>query len=125
MPCAPCGRKAGDLVTVECPRCVVRGQSGARWHATGRRNTNKHQRRRAELVCDVCGYAFSSSLPAAMEAAEAISGPDDGQPPTVAPPPAPIPQPSLPGTRVLRQGNLTPVGSMAKDWKQRAYGDDE
>ena len=115
-------------MTVTCPKCSVRGQSGERWHATGRRNTNRYGRRRAELVCDVCGYAFSSGLPAALEAAEGVSGVDDVQPPPKSPA-APRVLRVIPGTfvqppEVRRQRELEPVGALVKDWKLKQAGDE-
>lgn len=104
-------------MTVECPRCANHGQQGHQWHATGVRNTNRHGRRRAVLICDVCGYAFSSGLPAAMAAAEAI-GPDDYVPP-IDEETAVVPQPSIPGTRVLQPSPFTKVDELAVDWKQK------
>jgi len=114
-------------ISIDCPKCVIRGQKGTRWHATGQRNSNRFGMRRAELVCDVCGYAFSSGRPAALAAAEAISGPDTvipSQPREVV-----IPAPMLPGTDIpqprLRKIGLQAIGALVKDWKQRAYGGDE
>jgi len=113
-------------MTVTCPKCVVRGQKGERWHATGGRNTNRHGMRRAELVCDVCGYAFSSGWPAALAAAEAISGPDT-EPAIVRPAEIRVPQPSLPGAHVqpvLRKSDLSSIGALVNDWKKKQAGDE-
>jgi hypothetical protein len=56
-------------VIVECPKC---GKAD-RWHATGRFNENRYRRRRAELICNACAYAFSSGLPDAIAAGEATA----------------------------------------------------
>lgn len=109
-------------MTVECPKCAIRGQRGLKWHATGRRNTNRHGRRRALLVCDSCGYTFSSALPAAMAAVEVLSGPDD-----YAPPLRTLKQPALPGASVQQPpaSLFTRVRDLLYDWKRKQAGDDE
>lgn len=106
-------------VAVECPRCFK-----ARWHATGAFNVNRHGLKRAECVCESCGYAFSSGRPAALEAAAAVRGPEDTPP--VEPPPIAVPQPSLPHARVLQQPReFTTVGALVRDFKQLQTGEDE
>lgn len=104
---------------VDCPRCFR-----SRWHATGAFNVNRHGLKRAECICDSCGYAFSSGRPEALEKATAARGPEDTQP--VEPPPIAVPQPSLPHARVLQQkGDFAAVGSLVKDFKRLQGKDDE
>jgi len=108
---------------VECPRCFK-----AKWHATGLFNVNRHKLRRAECVCESCGYMFSSGRPEAITAGELIRGPEEiqaieGQAPD---PPVRVPQPSLPHARVLQQpSEFTAVGSLVKDFKRLQAGEDE
>lgn len=101
---------------VECPKCWK-----ARWHATGRFNENRHGLRRAECICDSCGYAFSSGRPEAIAAGEAViaaSGPEaEWLPPLVQ-----VPVPTLPHTSIRQP---VQVGSLAKDWKQKQLGNDD
>jgi len=130
-------------MTVECPKCHKAG----RWHATGRFDRNRHQLRRAELICDVCRYAFSSGLPEAMAAGELVAA-TFGQAPAAPTPaiPQPLPLEVLPvdpcegepaaGTaglpRLARRvssstgatGNsMTRVGTLAVDYRQRQTGE--
>lgn len=104
-------------VSVDCPKCLK-----SRWHATGRFNHNRHGLRRAECVCEFCGYAFSSGRPIAIEAGERIVAENGGTAP-VDPPLVRVPQPTLPHTSIPRA--LASVGSLAKDWKQKQSGGDE
>lgn len=106
------------MSAVYCPRCFKEG----RWHATGRFNENRHGRRRAELVCDGCHYAFSSGRPEAVTEGDRVRGdvPSVDAPAEVR---SVIPQVSLPGTRP-RQNDFSAVGSLAADWKVRQAGDE-
>lgn len=51
-------------IAVECFRCFK-----AQWHATGRFEANRRGLRRAECVCDGCGYVFFSGRESAIQAA--------------------------------------------------------
>lgn len=106
------------MSAVFCPHCYRENK----WHATGQFNVNRHNRRRAELVCDGCGYAFSSGRPDAMAEGERVRGevPSEDAPRELH---AVIPQMSLPGTRP-RQDDFTAVGSLVPDWKNRQAGDE-
>jgi hypothetical protein len=103
---------------VECPKCVLRS-TASRWHATGRFSTSRHGLRRAELVCGVCGYVFSSGRAEAIAAGEAVAA---AAPPP--PPPAPTKQPTLPHAAVRQPSDLTPVGAIARDFKKLQAGDE-
>lgn len=98
----------------DCPKCAR-----AKWHATGRFNVNRHGLRRAALVCDHCGYAFSSGRQDAIAAGEALGGVVEVEPDVR----SIIPAPTLPGTRI-RQPGLLPVGALVNDWKVRQSGED-
>lgn len=111
------------MSAVQCFRCHAE-----KWHATGRFNTSRHGVRRAELVCDACGYRFSSGYPAAIEAAAAERGECEITPET---PAVVVPQPTLPveGAHVRRdQGFVSPRGwaqRLAEDFKFKQAGDRE
>lgn len=104
--------------TTDCWKCFR-----SKWKATGRFDFNRNGRRRALLICEACGYAFSSGKPDAIAAAEAVADPDADMS-------AVIPQRSLPHTRIPQQGDheMTRVGSMAvaldRDWKAKQAGDE-
>lgn len=101
---------------VECPKCFR-----ARWHATGRFNVNRHGLKRAECVCEVCGYAFSSGRPEAIAAGEAITVPQSDAPSTDT-------EPSTDFRSRLRsaaeRGGMVPVGALVGDWKIKQAGDE-
>lgn len=62
-------------LSVTCYRCWK-----SQWHATGRFEANRRGLRRAECVCDACGYVFFSGRETALTAAHvalAASGPSD------------------------------------------------
>jgi hypothetical protein len=92
--------------SVDCFKCLA-----SVWHATGRFNTSRRGLRRAELVCDACGYGFSSARPEAIAAAEAILQPEPARPirgnaRMVYVPPS--------------RSGLTAAGPLAQDWKRKA-----
>lgn len=102
-------------MTVDCPRCFK-----ARWHATGRFNVNRHDRRRAELICDACGYAFASALPEALTTGETVAVTLPSPPPPRVP--VATKQPYLSPTAAP---TMTPVAQLARDFRKLAAGDDE
>lgn len=101
---------------LECPKCWR-----TRWHATGRRNHNRHGMLRAELVCESCSYVFSSGRPEALTAAEGVTAADVALPEPV---PSLAPQPSIPGTRVSQPSSFTKVGSLMTDFRKKQAGED-
>lgn len=110
------------MTTTDCYKCL-----SSKWRATGRFNENRFGRRRAELVCETCGYAFSSGKPDGIEAGELAkaSGVNDTEMAAV------IPQRTIPGTRVqqpIGEPEMTRVGSLGKaldrDWKSAQAGDE-
>lgn len=118
-----------------CPRCVIYGRPGARWHATGRFITKIKFGRAfiaAELACDSpeCrGRTWTTGLPYAIDAGQrvrtdrgdppyALNDPSDPQPGTTQE------QPPLPHSRVHQPSGLTGVGRMAQDFRRRQSGDD-
>jgi hypothetical protein len=54
-------------------RCYVAQKPGQPWKATGRFNENHRGLRRAEVQCETCGYVWSTGLPDAIEAGEAVA----------------------------------------------------
>lgn len=101
----------------DCPKCAR-----AKWHATGHFNVNRHGLRRAALVCDACGYAFSSGRQDAIAAGEALGGVVEVEPAVR----SVVPAPTLPGTRIRQTvGGLSPVGTLAHDWKTRQSGGED
>jgi len=109
-------------MTVTCPCCVVHARPGQKWHGTGAFNQNRHGLRRAELVCDVCGYRWSSGLPAAIDAGAAERG--DNELPPVNAPPVPVPQPSLPipGLHVPTSQPFASTRALVEDFRRRQTG---
>lgn len=118
---------------VECPRTNShRAGSRPRWIATGESNTNRSGLRRAVLRCLVpgCGYYWSSALPEAIEAGEALAADPETAP--TEPCPVPVPQPTLPMSTGRRNQPVS-VGELVKsvnynrvmDAKRRASGDSE
>lgn len=95
--------------TTDCYRCWR-----SKWKATGRFNTNRHGIRRAELICDMCGYAFSSGKPDAIQAGEAATA--------TLPVPKPMQQPAV---RLQGRQDMAGVGSLATDWKAKQAGEAE
>ena len=110
------------MAPIDCPKC-----HGTRWHASGHIHTSRRNLQRAELVCDRCGYHFTSGLPKALDAAAAERG-DCELTPDV---PVAVPQPSLtlPGAHVRRHQGFVGVGELARravaDYKRRQIGEDE
>jgi hypothetical protein len=102
-------------MTVECPRC-----HRAKWHVTGATDTNRFQRLRAAVVCDACGYVWSTGLPAAMQALEAwraAHGDEPSESPRTepAPPTVPVPAPTLfGGTLVPQSQGFVKVGALRR-----------
>lgn len=103
-------------VAVECFRC-----GRAQWHATGRFERNRRGLRRAECICDACGYTFFSGRPIAMDAALVALGDVDA----VAPPtPTMEPLPRLKPPPASSEPFTTP-GVLAEAWikKRGSEGD--
>ena len=94
-------------VTTDCWKCLR-----SRWHATGRFNHNRHGIRRAELICDLCGYAFSSGREDAIQAGEAAAAA------------RPEPEVSQPAVRLQGRQDMAGVGSLATDWKAKQAGEE-
>lgn len=104
---------------VECSRCFR-----SRWHATGAFNQNRHGLRRAECVCECCGYAFSSGRPEAIAAALAVRGVVEKEPEAGD---LRVPQPTLPHSRRSdRPADFVTTGELARraigDYKRRQSG---
>lgn len=110
---------------VECPRCSLHPvlSRTAKWIATGAVNTTL-RRVRAVLQCVQCGYFWSSGLPAAMEAMDVVRK-ERGHDPAPEVASVKVPQPSIPGTRVLQQPRtFTGVLAISEDWKAKQAGDE-
>lgn len=127
------------MIAAACPRCVVYGRAGTKWHATGRFITRVTIGRAfiaAELACDTLpchGRMWTTGCRDAVEAGQRVRA-ERGEPPyelggidprtEAASTSSPAPQPSLPHSRV-RQDDFTGAGALAADWKQRQGGDTE
>lgn len=112
----------------ECPRCVVDGKRGDRWHANGQMATRSKGGKSyiiASLICDRegCGNVFATSTQDAIIAAEKARE-AQGMPPYC------LETGSTSMPRVpMKPGGFARVGSYGKtllfDVKKRAGGDDE
>lgn len=98
------------MTSTDCYSCL-----SSKWRATGRFNENRFGRRRAELICEACGYSFSSGKPDAIAAGEQAQAQGGYQPP----------QPVESQPVVYRQpADLASVSGLANDWKSRQAGEE-
>jgi hypothetical protein len=112
-------------VTTECWKCFK-----TKWKATGRFNQNRNGRPRAELICEACGYAFSSGKPDAIAAGEqvqaqagaAVFGDGTSQPVNV----QLHYQPGFKAELNMKTGktSFTQTHTLANDWKSRQAGEE-
>ena len=122
-------------MTAACPRCVIYGRPGKRWHATGRFVTKVKLGLAfiaAELACDApeCrGRTWTTGIHEAVDAGQRVRQ-ERGEPayalndPPEPSPAAGEPEPTLPHSRVRQPSGLTGVSKLARDFRRLQSGDD-